>query len=74
VSVQDTDTIRVATVRRDTLCRLNAARATHDLPALKLDRRLTHAALGHTSDMVASRFFARTSPGAADRPPTPAPS
>jgi hypothetical protein len=27
VSVQDTDTIRVATVRRDTLCRLNAARA-----------------------------------------------
>ena len=44
--------------RRATLCALNRERAARHLRALRLDTRLTHAAQGHSADMVAKRYFA----------------
>src|SRR6185436_188692 len=40
---------------------LNAARAAHGAPPLRLDRRLARAARGHARDMVAHRYFAHES-------------
>ena len=47
----------VATVRADTHCLLNAERAKHGLSALKMDGRLSRAALGHSREMVTKRYF-----------------
>jgi uncharacterized protein YkwD len=44
-----------------TLCLLNQQRAAHHLRALKLDHKLSHAALGHSQEMVAKRYFAHES-------------
>jgi uncharacterized protein YkwD len=48
-------------VRRATLCLLNHERAAHGLRPLRADRRLARAALGHSHDMVAHRYFAHES-------------
>jgi uncharacterized protein YkwD len=50
-----------AGVRRATLCLLNQQRAAHGLGRLSADRRLAAAALGHSKDMVAHRYFAHES-------------
>jgi uncharacterized protein YkwD len=50
-----------AGVRHATLCLLNRQRAAHGLRALRADRRLAKAALGHSNDMVAHRYFAHES-------------
>ena len=50
-------TMTAAAVRADTQCLLNSKRAAHGLSALKLDRRLSRAALGHSRAMVAGRYF-----------------
>jgi uncharacterized protein YkwD len=47
-----------AAARRATLCALNRERTARGLRALRLDARLTRAAQGHSSDMVAKRYFA----------------
>jgi uncharacterized protein YkwD len=57
-----------ATVQRAqdaTLCLLNRIRAQHHLPPLRLDRRLSHAARGHSHEMVRHRYFAHESPNGA---------
>jgi uncharacterized protein YkwD len=48
----------LATVAEATLCLLNGERADRGLTALKLDRDLQQAALGHGNDMVDHRYFA----------------
>jgi uncharacterized protein YkwD len=50
-------TMTPATMLSDTQCLLNQKRAEHGLPALELDSQLTRAALGHSRDMVAKRYF-----------------
>jgi uncharacterized protein YkwD len=50
-----------AGVRHTTLCLLNRQRAAHGLSALRADHRLATAALGHSKDMVAHRYFAHES-------------
>ena len=50
-----------AAVVADTQCLLNQERAAHGLKALRLDRRLTRAALGHSRAMVAQQYFAHDS-------------
>jgi uncharacterized protein YkwD len=50
-----------AGVRHATLCLLNQQRAAHGLRRLRADRRLAKAALGHSKDMVAHRYFAHES-------------
>jgi uncharacterized protein YkwD len=50
-----------AGVRHATLCLLNHQRAAHGLRPLRADRRLAKAALGHSKDMVAHRYFAHES-------------
>jgi uncharacterized protein YkwD len=50
-----------AGVRRATLCLLNRVRAHHGLATLHADRRLAKAALSHSKDMVAHRYFAHES-------------
>jgi uncharacterized protein YkwD len=50
---------------RATLCILNAQRARHDLGPLRLSRRLSTAARGHSRSMVRERFFSHTSPDGA---------
>jgi uncharacterized protein YkwD len=50
-----------AGVRHATLCLLNQQRAAHGLRPLRADRRLAKAALGHSKDMVAHRYFAHES-------------
>jgi uncharacterized protein YkwD len=50
-----------AGVRHATLCLLNQQRAAHGLRPLHADRRLARAALGHSKDMVAHRYFAHES-------------
>ena len=50
-----------AGVRHATLCVLNQQRAAHELRPLRADRRLGKAALGHSRDMVAHRYFAHES-------------
>jgi uncharacterized protein YkwD len=57
-----------ATVQRAqdaTICLLNRIRAQHGLPPLRLDRRLSHAARGHSREMVRRRYFGHASPGGA---------
>jgi uncharacterized protein YkwD len=51
----------VAAVRADTQCLLNQERAKHGLSALKMDSRLSRAALGHSRDMITQRYFAHDS-------------
>ena len=41
---------------------LNAARAEHGLKPLRFDRKLARAAISHSRDMVANRYFAHNSP------------
>ena len=50
-----------AGVRRATLCLLNRQRAAQGLASLQANRRLAKAALGHSKDMVAHRYFAHES-------------
>ena len=47
--------------RATTLCLVNAERAAHGVRPLKLDKRLSRAALRHSRDMVAKRYFAHDS-------------
>jgi uncharacterized protein YkwD len=54
-------TMTVAAVRADTQCLLNRERAKHGLRALKMDSRLSRAALGHSREMVTKRYFAHDS-------------
>jgi uncharacterized protein YkwD len=49
-------------IRDAILCLHNKVRAEHDLPALRENRRLRKAALGHSKDMVQDRFFEHTTP------------
>jgi uncharacterized protein YkwD len=50
-----------ATPKTSTLCLINAQRAAHHLRPLRLDRRLGLAAVRHSRDMVAQRYFAHDS-------------
>ncbi len=45
----------------EVLRRINAARADHGAPPLRVDRRLARAAAAHSRDMVAHRYFAHRS-------------
>jgi uncharacterized protein YkwD len=54
---QLTDSARQAT----TLCLVNRERTTRGLRSLRVDRRLTVAALAHSRDMVAKGYFAHDS-------------
>jgi len=47
--------------RATTLCLVNAERAAHGVRPLKLDKRLSRAALRHSRDMVAKGYFAHDS-------------
>jgi uncharacterized protein YkwD len=47
--------------RATTLCLVNAERAAHGVRPLRLDQRLSRAALRHSRDMVANRYFAHES-------------
>ena len=49
-------------IRNAILCLHNRIRAEHDLPALRENRKLRKAALGHSQDMVRNRFFEHTTP------------
>src|ERR687895_1727000 len=51
------------TVVRATLCTLNAERARHGLPRLKLNKKLSAAAGRHARDMVRRDYFAHDSLG-----------
>jgi uncharacterized protein YkwD len=51
------------TVVRATLCTLNAERARHGLPRLKLNKKLSRAARRHARDMVRRDYFAHDSLG-----------
>jgi uncharacterized protein YkwD len=53
------------TVVRATLCTLNAERARHGLPRLKLNKKLSAAARRHARDMVRRDYFAHDSLGGA---------
>jgi uncharacterized protein YkwD len=48
-------------VRHATLCLLNQQRRAHRLRPLRADSGLAKAALGHSKDMVAHRYFAHES-------------
>jgi uncharacterized protein YkwD len=48
---------------RATLCTLNAERARHGLPKLRLNKRLSKAARRHARDMVRRDYFAHDSLG-----------
>jgi uncharacterized protein YkwD len=50
-----------ASARVSTLCLINAERAAHGVRPLRLDKRLSRAALRHSRDMVANRYFAHDS-------------
>jgi uncharacterized protein YkwD len=52
-----------STVVRATLCTLNAQRARHGLAPLKLNKRLSKAALRHARDMVRRKYFAHDTLG-----------
>src|SRR5206468_3101672 len=45
------------------LCLVNARRAAAGAPPVVANRRLRHAAQGHSDDMVARRYFEHTAPG-----------
>jgi uncharacterized protein YkwD len=49
-------------IRAAVLCLHNQIRAEHDLPALRENRKLRKAAVGHSRDMVKDRFFEHTTP------------
>ena len=49
-------------IRSAVLCLHNQIRAEHDLPALRENKRLRKAALGHSRHMVRDRFFEHTTP------------
>jgi uncharacterized protein YkwD len=49
-------------IRAAILCLHNKIRAERDLPALRENRRLRKAALGHSRDMVEHTFFEHTTP------------
>ena len=51
------------TVRRATLCLLNAERRSRGLASLRLSRPLSAAARRHSRDMVRRRYFSHTAPG-----------
>jgi uncharacterized protein YkwD len=51
------------TVIRATLCTLNAERARHGLPRLKLNKKLSAAARRHARDMVLRDYFGHDSLG-----------
>ena len=50
-------------IARATLCLMNAERRGRGLAPLRLDRRLSAAARGHSRDMVRRRYFSHTAPG-----------
>ncbi len=47
--------------RATTLCLINTQRSAHGVRLLALDGRLNHAALRHSREMVAKRYFAHDS-------------
>src|ERR671919_2757210 len=49
------------TVVRSTLCTLNAERARHGLPRLRLNKKLSAAARRHAGDMARRNYFAHDS-------------
>jgi uncharacterized protein YkwD len=49
-------------IRAAVLCLHNRIRAEHDLPALRENKRLRKAALGHSKDMVRDGYFEHTTP------------
>ena len=49
-------------IRAAIVCLHNQIRAEHDLPALRENKRLRKAALGHSKQMVRDRFFEHTTP------------
>jgi uncharacterized protein YkwD len=53
-------------VRAAVLCLHNRERGARGLPLLRESAKLRRAAQGHSSDMVASRFFAHESPSGTD--------
>jgi signal transduction histidine kinase len=54
-------TASATSARTTTLCLINAERAAHGARPLKLEKRLSRAALRHSRDMVANRYFAHDS-------------
>jgi uncharacterized protein YkwD len=52
----------VREIRAAILCLHNQIRAEHHLPALRENKRLRKAALGHSRDMVKNTFFEHTTP------------
>jgi uncharacterized protein YkwD len=50
-------------IRSAILCLHNQIRANRDLPLLRENARLRHAAAAHSSDMVSRGFFEHTTPG-----------
>jgi uncharacterized protein YkwD len=50
-------TASATSTRATTLCLINAERAAHGVRPLRLDKRLSRAALRHSRDMVANRYF-----------------
>jgi uncharacterized protein YkwD len=55
-----TDNLR--RIRAAVVCLHNRIRGEHRLPALRANRRLRRAAVGHSRDMVANRYFEHTTP------------
>jgi uncharacterized protein YkwD len=51
-----------ARIRAAVLCLHNEVRAQYDLPRLREHRRLRTAAVGHSRDMVRTRYFEHTAP------------
>ncbi len=49
-------------IRKAVLCLHNQIRAEHHLPALRSNKRLRKAALGHSRDMVDHGYFEHTTP------------
>jgi len=49
-------------IRAAILCLHNQIRAEHDLPRLRENKRLRKAAVGHSRNMVAKKFFEHTTP------------
>ena len=54
-------TASATSARTTTLCLINAERVAHGARPLKLEKRLSRAALRHSRDMVANRYFAHES-------------
>jgi uncharacterized protein YkwD len=61
VRVSPTDDVRLAT--EAVICLLNDERSARRLRPLHSNASLTHAAIGHSQDMVRRRYFAHTGPG-----------